>query len=87
MISKEFLRKIGGSSLKGYLRDRKFNKGILDLYLKDGDLIFKELKISNRNIFGITDLSVRVAPMSNRIALDDLLWTIVEAAERNKKKN
>jgi hypothetical protein len=87
MISKEFLQKIGGSSLKGYLRDRPFNKGILSLYLKDEDLIFKELEISNTNILGITDLSVRVAPMSNRIALDHLLWTIAEAAERAKKKN
>jgi hypothetical protein len=86
MISKDFLRKMGGSSLKSYLRDRQFNKGTLDLYLKDGDLIFKELEISNTNILGITDLSVRVAPMSNRIALDHLLWTIAEAAERAKKK-
>ncbi len=86
-ISKEFLRKIGGSSLKGYLRDRPFNKGILDLYLKDGDLIFKELEISNRNVLGITDLSLKVAPMSNRVGLDDLLWTIAEAAERAKKEN
>ncbi len=87
MISKEFLRQVGGSSLKGYLRDRQFNKGILDLYLKDGDLIFKELEISNRNVLGITDLSMKVAPMSNRIALEHLLWTIAEAAERAKKKN
>jgi hypothetical protein len=85
VVSKEFLQKIGGSSLKGYLRDRQFNKGILDLYLKDGDLIFKELEISNRNILGITDLSVKVAPFSNRIALDRLLWTIAESAERAKK--
>ena len=85
-ISKEFLQKIGGSSLKAYLQDRQFNKGILSLYLKDGYLIFKELEISNRNFLGITDLSVKVAPLSNRIALDHLLWTIAEAAERAKKK-
>jgi hypothetical protein len=85
VISKEFLQKIGGSSLKGYLRDRQFNKGILDLYLEDGDLIFKKLEISNRNILGITDLSIKVAPFSNRIALDHLLWTIAESAERAKK--
>jgi hypothetical protein len=87
VISKEFLQKIGGSSLKGYLRNRQFDKGLLNFYLKDGDLIFKELEISNRNILGMTDLSVKVAPVSNRIALDDLLWTIAEAAERNKNKN
>ena len=86
MISKEFLQKVGGPSLKASLRNRNFNKGILSLYLKDGHLIFKDLEISNRNFLGITDLSVKVAPLSNRIALDHLLWTIAEAAERAKKK-
>jgi hypothetical protein len=86
MISKKFLQKIGGPSLKSYLRDRHFDKGIISLYLKDEYLIFKELEISNRNLLGITDLSVKVAPINNRIALDQLLWTIVEAAERVKKK-
>jgi hypothetical protein len=56
------------------------------VYLQKGDLIFKELEISNKNFLGITDLSVKVAPLSNRIGLDHLLWTIVEAAERAKKK-
>jgi hypothetical protein len=87
IISKEFLQKVGGPSLKAYLRNRDFNKGILSLYLKDGYLIFRDLEISNRNFLGITDLSVKVAPVSNRIAIDHLLWTIAEAAERAKKKN
>jgi hypothetical protein len=86
MISKEFLQKVGGPSLKASLRNRNFNKGILGLYLKDGHLIFKDLEISNRNFLGITDLSVKVAPLSNRIALDHLLGTIAEAAERAKNK-
>jgi hypothetical protein len=86
IISKEFLQKVGGPSLKASLRNRNFNKGILGLYLKDGHLIFKDLEISNRNFLGITDLSVKVAPLSNRIALDHLLTTIAEAAERAKNK-
>jgi len=85
MISKEFLQKVGGPSLKASFRNRNFNKGILSLYLKDGHLIFKDLVISNRNFLGITDLSVKVAPLSNRIALDHLLWAIVESAEQAKK--
>ena len=85
MISKEFLQKVGGPSLKASFRNRNFNKGILSLYLKDGHLIFKDLEISNRNFLGITDLSVKAAPLSNRIALDHLLGTIAEAAERAKK--
>jgi hypothetical protein len=86
MISKEFLNKIGGPSLKIYLRNRPFNKGIMALYLGNGYLIFKELEISNTNFLGITDLSVKVAPFNNRIALDHLLWTVTVAAERVRKK-
>ncbi len=86
IISKEFLQRVGGPSMKISLSNRNFDKGILGLYLKDGDLIFKDLEISNRNFFGVTDLSVKVAPLSNRIAFDHLLGTIAEAAERAKKK-
>ncbi len=86
MISKEFLQKVGGPSMKASLRNRNFNKGVFSLYLKDENLIFKDLEISNRNFLGITDLSVKVAPLGNRIALDHLLGTIAEAAERAKEK-
>jgi len=86
MISKEFLQKIGGPSLKTYLGNRRFNKGIMSLYLQKGDLIFKELEISNRNLFGVTDLSVKVMPFNNRIALDKFLWSITEAAQRPQEK-
>ncbi len=86
MISKEFLQKIGGPSLKTYLGNRRFNKGIMSLYLQKGDLIFKELEISNRNFFDVTDLSVKVVPFNNRIALDKFLWSVTEAAQRPKEK-
>jgi hypothetical protein len=86
MISKEFLQKIGGPSLKTYLGNRRFNRGIMSLYLQKGDLIFKELEISNRNFFGVTDLSVKVMPFNNRIGLDKFLWSITEAAQRSKEK-
>ena len=86
MISKEFLQKIGGPSVKTYLGNRRFDKGIMSLYLQKGDLIFKELEISNRNFFGVTDLSVKVVPFNNRIALDKFLWAITEAAQRAKEK-
>jgi len=86
MISREFLQKVGGVSAKLYLGDRRFDKGILEAYLKDGYVIFKELELSNRNLLGMTDLSVKVAPFNNRIDLDHLLWTITEAATRAKEK-
>lgn len=85
-ISREFLQKIGGPSIKSYLGNRNFDKGIMSVYIQKGFLIFRELEISNRNFIGIQDLSVKVAPLSNRIALDHLMWTIVEAANRGAKK-
>lgn len=84
-ISREFLQKIGGPSIKSYLGDRNFNKGVMSLYIQKGFLIFRELEIANRNFLGIQDLSVKVAPFNNRIAIDHLMWTIVEAANRAKK--
>ena len=57
----------------------------MSIYIQKGFLIFRELEISNRNILGIQDLSVKVAPLNNRIAIDHLMWTIVEAADRAKK--
>ncbi|MCG2721731.1 MAG: AsmA family protein, partial [Thermodesulfovibrionales bacterium] len=85
-ISKEFLKKIGGPSLKVYLGDRDFDKGIMTLYLQKGYVIFEELEISNKNLFGIRDLSVKVAPFNNRVSIDHLMWSIVEAAQRAKEK-
>ena len=86
LISKEFLQKIGGPSVRSYLGNRNFDNGVLSLYLQNGDLIFKQLEISNRNFFGIKDLDVKVAPFNNRIAVDKFLWAITEAAQRAKEK-
>jgi hypothetical protein len=83
-ISKEFLKKIGGPSVKAYLGDRRFDKGIMRTYMQKGFLIFNELEISNRNFIGLTDMSIKVAPINNRIAIDHLMWTLVETAQRAK---
>lgn len=83
-ISKNFLKKVGGPTLKTYLGDRSFDKGIVSMYFKNGYIIFKELEISNKNILGIKDLTVKVAPFNNRISIEHLLWTITEAAHRAK---
>ncbi len=84
-ISREFLEKIGGPQVRAYLGERKFDRGIMSAYLQNGYLVFRALEISNRNFFGMTDLSVKVAPLNNRISIDHLMWTIVEAAQRAKK--
>ncbi len=81
-ISKEFLKKIGGPSLKAYLGDRDFDKGIMTLYLQKGFIIFDEFELSNRNFFGMQDLSVKVAPFNNRISIEHLMWSITQAAQR-----
>jgi hypothetical protein len=85
-ISKEFLQKIGRPSMQAYLGERPFDKGIISLYLENGYLIFRELEISHKNFIGMTDLSVKVAPFNNRIALEHFMETITEAAERAKDK-
>jgi hypothetical protein len=85
-ISKEFLEKIGGPQVRAYLGERRFDRGIMGLYIQKGFFIFRELEISNRNLLGITDLSVKVAPLNNRIAIDHLMWTMTEAAQRAKKE-
>ena len=85
-ISKEFLKEVGGASLKTYLGDRTYDKGIMGLYIKDGFIIFKELELSNKNLVGIKDLSVKVMPFNNKISIDHLMWTIIEAGHRAKKK-
>jgi hypothetical protein len=85
-VSREFLQKMGGTSLKAYIGDRRFDKGDMVLYLQNGFVIFRELEISHRNFLGMQDLSVKVAPLSNKISIDDLMWSIVEAASRAGKK-
>jgi hypothetical protein len=85
-ISKEFLQKMGGASLKTYLGDRSFDKGVMSLYLQNGYVIFRELEISHGNILGVRDLSVKVAPYNNRIEIDHLLWAMTEAAHRAGEK-
>ena len=56
------------------------------MYIENGFLVFKELEISHTNFLGMTDLSVKVAPYNNRIALDHFLSTIAEAADRAREK-
>jgi len=86
LMSREFLEKLGGPQVKAYLGERKFDRGIMSLYIQDGDFIFNDLEISNRNFIGMTDLMVKVAPLNNRVSIDHLLWTITTAAQRARKE-
>jgi hypothetical protein len=86
LVSKEFLQKLAGKKLKGifFRNDRPYDRGEIRGYLENGYLTFDTLDISHTNLFGIQDLSVTVAPVQNRIALDHLFTSIKEAATRGK---
>lgn len=83
-VSREFLQKLAGKKLKGifFSTDRPYDRGEIKGYLEQGYLTFHTLDISNTNMFGIRDLSVTVAPVQNRIALEHLIAAIGEAATR-----
>lgn len=81
-VSRQLLEKIAGRSMPMLFRDRPFDKGELTVLLSRGFMVFQDLEISNTNMVGITDLSVRVAPQNNRIAVDHLLTSLATAAAR-----
>ncbi len=86
LLSKEFLQRIAGKKLRGFFfrDDRPFDRGEVSAYLENGYLTFTTLDISHTNMLGIRDLSVSVAPIQNRIALDHLFSALKEAATRGK---
>jgi len=88
LVSKEFLQKLAGKKLKGFLfqNDRAYDNAEIIAYLRGGFLTFERLDISHTNFLGMKDLSVSVAPVQNRIALEHLLESIREAAARGKVK-
>jgi len=87
LVSKEFLQKLSGKKLSGifFSADRPYDRAEVAAVLEEGYLTFRKLDIVNTNLFGVRDLSVSIAPDQNRIALDHLLNTIKQAAERGKK--
>lgn len=86
LVSKEFLQKLAGKKLRGFFfqNDRSYDNGEIIAYLQRNFLTFERLDISHTNFLGMKDLSVSVAPVQNRIALDHLLASIRDAAARGK---
>ncbi|RNC72601.1 MAG: hypothetical protein ED859_01160 [Desulfuromonadales bacterium] len=86
LLSKEFLQRLAGKKLRGFFfrDDRPFDRGEVSAYLEEGYLTFTVLDFSHTNLLGVKDLSVSVAPVQNRIALDHLLGALKEAAARGK---
>jgi hypothetical protein len=85
-ISRTLIEKLAGQRIKYFSLfsdDRRYDRGVLDVSLKQGDLVFHELDISHTTL-GIKDLDITVSPDFNRISATHLLETIAEAAERVK---
>lgn len=85
-VSKEFLQKLAGKKLRGFFfrNDRSYDQAEIKAIMKGGDLTFETLDILHTTFPGIRDLSVSVAPTSNRISLDRLFSTIKQAGASGK---
>ncbi len=87
-ISKEFIKKLMGSSVKKYMSlfigDRYFDTGELEIVFSKGNLVFEKLLIENTNFLGQKDLYITVAPVSNRISIEHLLEVIRDVGARAK---
>jgi hypothetical protein len=85
-ISRILIEKLAGQRIRYFNlfgQDRRYDRGVLDVVLKRGDLIFHELDISHTTL-GIKDLDIKVAPNFNKIGLAHLLESVREATERIK---
>lgn len=86
-ISRKLIERLAGQQIHYFsLVDvpRRYDRGVLDVALKAGDLIFHELEISH-TVLGYKDLDVRVSPTFNKIGLAHLLESISEALERIRR--
>jgi hypothetical protein len=85
-ISRRLIERLAGQQIRYFSLfgvARRYDRGMLKVALREGDLIFHELEISH-TILGYKDLDVRVSPTFNRIGLAHLLESIGEAIERIK---
>ena len=87
-ISRTLIEKLAGQRIRYFSlfgQDRRYDRGILDVGLKQGNLIFHELNISHTTL-GIKDLDIKVSPTFNKIGLGHLLESVKTAIERVKAK-
>ena len=85
-ISRILIEKLAGQRIRYFNlfgQDRRYDRGVLHVILRRGDLIFHELDISHTTL-GIKDLDIKVAPNFNKIGLAHLLESVREATERIK---
>ncbi|CBE67294.1 MAG: hypothetical protein F9K13_00035 [Candidatus Methylomirabilis oxygeniifera] len=83
-ISRALIEQIAGQQIRYFSPfgvARRYDRGVLDVTLQAGDLVFHELEISHTTL-GWRDLDVRVSPTFNKIGLTHLIETIRETIER-----
>lgn len=88
-ISRILIEKLAGQRIRYFSlfgqQDRRYDRGVLDVSLKRGDLVFHELDISHTTL-GIKDLDIKVSPSFNKIGMAHLIESITVATERIKAK-
>ena len=80
-IGRALLEKIGAKGRFFTGSSRRYDKGEIAGYIKDGFITFKKLIISNR-ILGYTDLKIKVDDRQNSITVKHLFSVIRELARR-----
>ena len=80
-IGRALLEKIGAKGRFFTGSSRRYDKGEIAGYIKDGFITFKKLIISNR-ILGYTDLKIQVDKRQNSITVKHLFSVIRELARR-----
>lgn len=83
-ISRALIEQLAGQHIRYFSPfgvARRYDRGVLDVGLNAGDLIFHELEISHTAL-GWKDLDVRVSPTFNKIGLTHLMESIREAIDR-----
>lgn len=88
-ISRALIEKLAGQSIRYFSligQDRRYDRGVLDVALKHGDLVFHELDISHTTLV-IKDLDIKVSPTFNKIGAAHLLESVRTAIERVTAKS
>lgn len=83
-ISRALIEQLAGQQIRYFSLfglPRRYDRGVLDVALRGGDLIFHELEIAHATPWS-KDLDVRVSPTFNKIGVAHLLESINEAIER-----
>lgn len=83
-IGRALLEKIGAKGRFFTRSSRRYDKGKISGYIKDGFMTFKQFEISN-SIFGYRDLMIKADEKKNSISVKHLLSVIRELARRASK--